>query len=124
MEIEELQQRTKYLLHEIVSELFDLGMDRVNANILHDHIEDLLGKHKIRGGSVIEPIPVTLPKDQLFDKAVKVVKKFKSTGETVTARWLHDNIGTTLGRASMLIDQLEAAGIISPKEDGKPRRVL
>jgi len=61
-------------------------------------------------------------KDPLFDEAVSYVKS--GARSIVTAKTIRYRFGITHGRASALIDQLEAAGIISKKEDNKPRRVL
>ncbi len=59
-------------------------------------------------------------KDPLFDRAVEVVRRKGYASASLLQRELE--IGYP--RAGKLIDQLEKAGIISPAEGNKPRKVL
>jgi DNA segregation ATPase FtsK/SpoIIIE-like protein len=59
-------------------------------------------------------------RDPLFDKAVEVIRTRKRVSTNLLQSALR--IGHT--KSALLIDQLEEAGIISAKEDGKPRKVL
>ncbi|MCC7355074.1 MAG: DNA translocase FtsK, partial [Anaerolineae bacterium] len=60
------------------------------------------------------------PKDDLFDKAVEIVKSHQRASITLLQRRLR--IG--YARAARLIDLLEAEGIIGPDESNKGRQVL
>ena len=62
----------------------------------------------------------TPPKDDLFDKAVEVVKTHQRASITLLQRRLR--IG--YARAARLIDLLEAEGIVGPDESNKGRQVL
>jgi len=60
------------------------------------------------------------PKDDLFDKAVEIVKTHQRASITLLQRRLR--IG--YARAARLIDLLEAEGIVGPDESNKGRQVL
>jgi S-DNA-T family DNA segregation ATPase FtsK/SpoIIIE len=60
------------------------------------------------------------PKDELFDKAVEVVRTHQRASITLLQRRLR--VG--YARAARLIDLLEAEGIIGPEEGSKGRQVL
>lgn len=63
-------------------------------------------------------------KDELFEVVVADLSHHL-TGFIVTTRWLCDNHeGMTVGRASALIDQLEAAGVISKPDVNGRRHVV
>lgn len=59
-------------------------------------------------------------KDEKYDEAVKVVCEHGSASASMLQRRL--NVG--YNRASNLIDELEANGIVGPAQGSKPRRVL
>ena len=59
-------------------------------------------------------------KDALFDEAVEIVRGKKRA----TAHLLHDHLHIPIYRALDIIDQLEAAGIISAKGKGGRRTVV
>jgi DNA-binding MarR family transcriptional regulator len=48
----------------------------------------------------------------------------KRTGFIVTGNFLREAYGMSTGRASALIDQLEAAGAITKKDENGRRRVV
>jgi S-DNA-T family DNA segregation ATPase FtsK/SpoIIIE len=58
--------------------------------------------------------------DPLFDEAVRVVCQYLRASASLLQRRL--SIG--YARAARIIDQLEAAGVVSPAEGSKPRDVL
>jgi DNA segregation ATPase FtsK/SpoIIIE-like protein len=64
-----------------------------------------------------EPVP---EKDPLFDGAVYAVRQVGKASPHILIK----HLSISYGRASLLIDQLEAAGVISPKDGAKPRKVL
>jgi len=59
-------------------------------------------------------------KDELFDEAVKVISRYGRASASLLQRRLQ--IG--YARAARILDQLEAAGIISPGKGSKPREIL
>ena len=59
-------------------------------------------------------------KDPLFDEAVEAVRTHRRASTGLLQRVL----GIGYVKSSTLIDQLELAGIISPKDGVKPRKVL
>ena len=69
-------------------------------------------------------------RDALFDKAVKVVKSYYKSGETVSALGLKiafeeaEGISVSYDCSFALIEQLTEAGIISAKEAGRPQKVV
>lgn len=62
-------------------------------------------------------------KDEMFDRAAAYARSLAG-GPVVTSRMAVALNIISYGRASALMDQLEAHGIISPKDGAKPRKVL
>lgn len=58
--------------------------------------------------------------DELYDKAVEIVKKYKQT----SAKILIKKLKITYARAARLLDIMESAGIIGPADRKKARKVL
>lgn len=58
--------------------------------------------------------------DDLFKEAVKIVCQY----ERASASLLQRRLSVGYARAARIIDQLEAAGVVSPAEGSKPREVL
>lgn len=85
---------------------------------------------KVRGGdalslsSAVTQPPKPPEKDELFDRAKETIAKHYKRGEVINAKNFAMTFGCSYGRASSLIDQIEAHGIISPKDGAKPRKVL
>lgn len=81
---------------------------------------------KVRGGDMLSmssdvtEAPRPPEKDELFYLAVKIVRTFKRVSPTL----LQEKLQCTYVKSVQLIDQLEAHGIISPKDGAKPRKVL
>lgn len=63
-------------------------------------------------------------KDELFDRAVQIVRTIRMEKRAINAHFLRKEMGISYGRASSLIDQLEESGIISSRNGFTPRRVL
>ncbi len=59
-------------------------------------------------------------RDQLFNQAVSIISQFDKASASLLQRRL--SIG--YARAARLLDQLEAAGYVSPAEGSKPREVI
>jgi S-DNA-T family DNA segregation ATPase FtsK/SpoIIIE len=72
---------------------------------------------KGRGGTMVVN---GTDKDQLFDKAVEIIMQHDKASASLLQRRL--SIG--YARAARLLDQLEAAGYVSPAEGSKPREVI
>jgi DNA segregation ATPase FtsK/SpoIIIE-like protein len=64
--------------------------------------------------------PPTVEHDHLFLDAVTIVREHKRA----SASLLQSKLGINYTQSAKLLDQLEAAGIIAPKEGAKPRKVL
>lgn len=60
------------------------------------------------------------PLDPLFDQAKEIVQREKK----VSASFLQRKLRIGYFYSAKLLDQLEAAGIIGPKEGAKPRKIL
>lgn len=58
--------------------------------------------------------------DPLFEEAVRLVVQYEKASSSLLQRKL--SVGYT--RAARILDQLEAAGIVGPPQDSKPREVL
>jgi hypothetical protein len=101
------------------------GDDNLMIEILLD-IRELLANPPmtIEAASIeeVDKAAALLP-DLAFEEA-KAIALELGTGATITPVILLEKMGGSYGRASALIDKLEAAGIIGPKEGGKPRKVL
>lgn len=69
---------------------------------------------------VVAPITVNIQRDDLFEEAKKVVIQAKHA----TASLLQRKLKINYNRAATIIDQLEAAGIVGPYHEAKPREVL
>ena len=83
-------------------------------------LTDLMPAYTLEDAPTV-PAASTVPeKDELFDLAVDVVRNQKrvSTGLLIRA------LSITYIKATLLIDPLEAHGIIGPKDGAKPRKVL
>ena len=80
----------------------------------------LLAVEAIASGEELHDDKSPSEKDSLFDEAVAAVREEDHASRSLLQRKLE--IGYV--QSSRLMDQLEAAGIISPKEGGKPRKVL
>lgn len=59
-------------------------------------------------------------KDELFDEAVRIVRE----AGRVSPSLLQQKLKCTYVKSALLMDQLEAHGIIGPKDGAKPRKVL
>lgn len=59
-------------------------------------------------------------KDELFNEAIKTVKRY----EEVSASLLQRRLKVGYARAARILDELEEIGIVGPGEGGKPRKVL
>jgi len=59
-------------------------------------------------------------KDPLFDKAVSIIGQF----DKASASLLQRRLSVGYARAARILDQLEAAGYVSPAEGSKPREVV
>jgi S-DNA-T family DNA segregation ATPase FtsK/SpoIIIE len=75
--------------------------------------------------TMAKPGSVTIPGvdgelDELFEEAVKVICQY----ERGSASLLQRRLSIGYARAARIIDQLEAAGVVSPAEGSKPREVL
>lgn len=66
--------------------------------------------------------PISQERDPLFEQAKWGVQH--KTGGEVSAIWLKAHLDISYGRASALIDQLEAAGIISAPDPKTHRRTV
>lgn len=72
-------------------------------------------------GGEAESQSLLLPeKDELFDQAVEIVR----TANRASTTLLQEKLLIGYVKSRKLIDQLEAHGIISPKDGAKPRKVL
>lgn len=89
-------------------------------------IRELLQNPKHESGTIDQMLSEDAPpeKDELFDNAVNCVSHNYTKGDAINARQLVGHLHISYGRASALIDQLEAKGIISAKDGAKPRKVL
>ncbi|MFC1653614.1 DNA translocase FtsK [Patescibacteria group bacterium] len=70
---------------------------------------------KISGGGSIEG-----DLDELFDDAVRLVIEY----DRASASLLQRRLSVGYARAARIVDQLQAAGVVSPPEGSKPREVL
>jgi len=71
--------------------------------------------------SGIAPVPgIDGDVDELFNQAVKEICQY----ERASASLLQRRLSIGYARAARLIDQLEAAGIVGPKDGSKPREVI
>lgn len=59
-------------------------------------------------------------KDELFEEALRVVCQY----DRASASLLQRRLSIGYARAARILDQLEAAGVVSPAEGSKPREVL
>jgi DNA segregation ATPase FtsK/SpoIIIE-like protein len=92
---------------------YDAAIDDVKALLLPPDSNSLGKDNYVR-----EPAP---ERDPLFDKAVELLRLPGAT-KSITTNVLRLMLKTTYGRASALIDQLEAAGIISAPDEKTHRR--
>lgn len=93
---------TSQLVLEVLLDIRDLLQKPVENNEAHQrqYVETLVA------GTPPE-------KDELFERAKEVAQKVYGSGSSITARGLAQTMTISYGRASSLIDQLEAAGVIS-----------
>lgn len=75
-------------------------------------IEDFLG--------AFHPFSRVLDPDEMLENAKKIVMEY----DKVSASLLQRRLVIGYARASRLLDQLEAVGVIGPGEGAKPRKVL
>lgn len=62
----------------------------------------------------------TLERDSLFEDAVRIICHY----DRASASLLQRRLSIGYARAARILDQLEAAGVVSPAEGAKPREVL
>lgn len=110
---------------------------RIQGAYISDHdIQSLIGFLKQQAAPVYTEEVTTTPvrvshhggmaggdgeeKDELFDDAVKTVCQY----DRASASLLQRRLSIGYARAARILDQLEAAGVVSPGEGSKPRDVL
>jgi len=71
-----------------------------------------------------EPEPTPPERDELFEQARHFVELHIAHNNPINAKKLAYLMSISYGRASALIDQLEAAGVISPKDANGRRKVV
>jgi len=59
-------------------------------------------------------------RDPLFNQAVQIISSF----DKASASLLQRRLKVGYARAARLLDELEAAGMVSPAEGSKPREVI
>lgn len=88
-----------------------------NQGIEPQYTEEVTNMTK--GGMVGVP-GVSGDMDDLFKEAIKIVCQY----DRASASLLQRRLSVGYARAARIIDQLEAAGVVSPAEGSKPREVL
>jgi DNA segregation ATPase FtsK/SpoIIIE-like protein len=91
-----------------------------DAGTTHSPVQPLLWDELTSDAAAAVMDSGALPKDDLFDKAVEVVKTHQRASITLLQRRLR--VG--YARAARLMDLLEAEGIVGPDENNKGRQVL
>ena len=80
-----------------------------------EEVTTKFAQKKIVGeGGMVEDV------DDMFDEAIKVVINH----ERASASLLQRRLSIGYARAARIIDQLQAAGVVSPAQGSKPRQVL
>jgi DNA segregation ATPase FtsK/SpoIIIE-like protein len=107
-------------LHEFLKEVHEFSGDADNAYQLIWAYKDTYQERK-REESTSVTYDQKSEKDPLFDDAKRMLAN-AGKGTLATANVLRLSLGISYGRASALIDQLEAAGIISAPDEKTHRR--
>lgn len=72
----------------------------------------------------IENTITEMERDPLFDEAVEFINKYGVSGMLLTTKRLQEHFEIHYARSSALIDQLEAAGVITEKDKDGRRHVV
>lgn len=106
---------------EAIANTLETLCDRLDTH--HQIIETALAAILHKTGANISPnlaSPDSLRGDILYDKARKAVREAGKASPS----YLQRRLGVGYSRAQMLIDMLEAGGVIGPDNKGKPRALL
>lgn len=89
------------------------------SGISPHYTEEVTNKYQVKG-SMSQPGTVAENSDPMFDEAIRIVCQY----DRASASLLQRRLSVGYARAARILDQLEAAGIVSPAEGSKPRDVL
>lgn len=89
-----------------------------NTGVSPHYTEEVTTKYTMKKPGV--PGEVSEERDEVFEQAVRVICEY----DRASASLLQRRLSIGYARAARLLDQLEAAGIVSPPEGSKPREVL
>lgn len=101
---------------EVLLDIRDLLQEQQLEKTLNKHVDQHIASD---ANEWAEP-----EKDPLFDEAVAYVANAYKSGELIRAEGIALYLGTTYGKGSALIDQLEAEGVITKKDVNGRRHVV